>query len=142
VTTKEKNAMAKRHTREPDERNPPPETHAPEQTASGYNPFLKAEFLGTGRTELELTGWVRRTVGQFGPQIVMEVRDSEGKLWDFAIKDGSPNHRMMFRGFGRNETKWEGRISVEVQTFKLQGGRRSSNPGIAIVECDPDNPPY
>jgi hypothetical protein len=146
LTTRELKAMAKRQTREPahDERNPPhDETSAPDQTASGYNPFLKPEHVNAqGKTRLELTGWTRRTVGKYGPQVVIEVRDDADRTWDFGIKVGSPNHRMMFRGFGRNESDWEGAIVVEVQTFKLQGGKRMSNPGIAIVECDPTNPPF
>lgn len=90
-----------------------------------------------GPNDLRMTGWARRTVGKFGPQIVLEVTDSNGKLWDFGIKDGSPNHRMIFRACGRDETQWAGVLVVEVETFKMKGGR-SSNPAIGIREVIPE----
>jgi len=133
--------MAKRRTEE----EPPPHTdddqRAPEQSSTGYNPFLKVADLGRGPVRLDLTGWVRRTVGRFGPQIVIEVHAPGGRTFDFGIKDGSPNHRMMFRGMGRDETKWEGAIIVEVETFTMKGGRKS-NPAIAIREVISNNPPF
>lgn len=126
-----------------DERNPPADDRAPEQTSTGYNPFLKAEDLDSkSKHRLELTGWVRRTVGRYGPQVVIEVRDATGRTWDLGVKDGSPNHRMIWRGMGRDETKWAGALIVEVQRFKIGGGRaaRMSNPAIAIVEVESDQP--
>jgi hypothetical protein len=136
--------MAKRTTRN-DERNPPPphdDDRAPDQTASGYNPFLKAEDVSDrGPTSLTLTGWVRRTVGRYGPQVVIEVTHPDGRTFDFGIKEGSPNHRMLWRGFGRNEKDWQGSIIVEVRRFKMQNGRQS-NPAVEIREVIADNPPF
>jgi len=94
-------------------------------------------MIGGDAWELNLTGWTRRTVGRFGPQIVIEVVTPGGKLWDFGIKDGSPNHRMIFRALGADEKKWNGRLVVEIETFKTKGGR-TSNPAISIREVIPE----
>lgn len=135
--------MAKRTSRT-DDRNPTPhdDEQAPNQTATGYNPFLKAEDLtGGGPVSLTLTGWVRRTVGRFGPQVVIEVTHPDGRTFDFGVKEGSPNHRMLWRGFGRNERDWQGSIVVEVRRFKMANGRQS-NPAVEIREVVADNPPF
>lgn len=136
--------MAKRQAQEP-----PPhrdeERGAPDQSSSGYNPFLKVEHLDRGPIELQLTGWVRRAVGRYGPQIVIEVTTPDGRTWDFGIKEGSPNHRMIFRGMGRDETKWAGRLVVEVGQFTIAKGTRQerlSNPAIDVREVISDNPPF
>lgn len=125
-------------------RAPEDDTHAPEteQSANGYNPFLKVEDIDAGTaTELTLTGWVRRTVGRFGPQVVIEVKHPDGRTYDFGIKDGSPNHRMLWRGFGRDEKLWAGSIVVERKRFKMANGRMS-NEAIEIREVVADNPPF
>jgi hypothetical protein len=136
--------MAKRQASEA-----PPHTDedrgAPDQSATGYNPFLKVENISAhGATELRLTGWVRRTIGRYGPQIVIEVTTPDGRTFDFGIKEGSPNHRMIFRGMGRDETKWEGRLIVEVGQFTIGTGARArkSNPAVDIREVIADNPPF
>lgn len=123
-----------------------PEDHAPETDqggSSGYNPFLKVEHVNeSGPTRLDLTGWVRRTTGRYGPQIVIEVVNKrDGRTYDLGIKEGSPNHRMMFRGMGMDEKKWAGYIIVEIGTFKMRGGRES-NRAIDIREVQADNPPF
>lgn len=139
-----KTARSRQH----DERNPPPEEgstvaeRAPDQSATGYNPFLKADDLPEGEAiELTLTGWVRRTVGRFGPQVVIEVTTPGGKTFDFGIKDGSPNHRMIWRGMGRDENKWAGSIVVERKQFRMGNGRLS-NWTVEVREVIADNPPF
>lgn len=122
-----------------DEQQRAPET---DQSSRGYNPFLKVEDIeASGATELTLTGWIRRTVGRYGPQVVIEVTHPDGKTYDFGIKDGSPNHRMLWRGFGRDEKQWAGSIIVERKRFKMQNGRMS-NEAIEIREVNADNPPF
>jgi uncharacterized protein YjaZ len=141
--------MAKRQTRETrethDERNPPDDARdardAPQQTASGYNQFLKVDDLDDDVTRLVLTGWVRRTVGKYGPQIVVELTHPNGRTYDFGVKEGSPNHRMLFRAMGRDETKWAGAIVVHKTTFVMASGRQS-NLAIEIREVESDNPPF
>lgn len=94
-------------------------TQSEEQTE--YNPFLKAEHVPT-TTSLTMTGWTRRLRGKFGPQIVVEVEDPNGTVYDFAIGVGSPNHRKLFDAFGSDETQWgSGTIRV-----KAQRGKRST----------------
>src|SRR5262245_56933728 len=93
---------------------------------AGFNDFLKVEHLpGKGRTMLRLSGWVRKTVSKFGKQVVIEVETEDDKTFDFGIKDGSPNHRMLFKAFGANTENWQGSIFVEIQQFKLSRGLRS-----------------
>lgn len=134
--------MAKRQAQEP-----PPhrdeDRGAPDQSSTGYNPFLKVDNIDSHRpTALELTGWVRRTEGRYGPQIVIEVKTPDGRLWDFGIKEGSPNHRMIFRSMGRDENKWAGVLVVEVGQFTIAKGTRQerlSNPAIDVREVIADN---
>jgi len=133
--------MAKR-TREEAPSHTDEDRGAPEQSGTGYNPFLKPDDIGhNGPVELALTGWVRRTVGRFGPQIVIEVTGPGGKTYDFGIKEGSPNHRMLFKAMGRNEKEWAGRLVVERTQFKFKGGRLS-NWAIEVREVISDNPPF
>lgn len=66
-----------------------------------------------------MTGWTRRLRGKFGPQIVVEVEDQDGNVYDFAIGVGSPNHRKLFDAFGPDETQWgSGLIRVKAQRGK------------------------
>jgi hypothetical protein len=133
--------MAKRQARGTDERNPPDTGEAPDQSSTGYNPFLKTDDLPDGPSRLMLTGWVRRTVGRYGPQIVIEVTTSSGRTFDFGIKEGSPNHRMLFRGMGKDEHKWAGAIVVHKARFTMGNGRQS-NLAIEIREVEADNIPF
>jgi hypothetical protein len=100
-----------------------------------YNPFLKAEHLQRGLNKLTLTGWTRRMNGKFGPQIIVEVTDERERTYDFAIGIGSPNHRILFKTMGNDETRWKGQISVEAQR-----GRNATF--VAIVETSSEEPPF
>ena len=134
--------MAKHRRPDPDEPPPHDDTHAPAQTASGLNPFLKSDHIApTGPTRLRLTGWTRRSTGQFGPQIIVEVTLPDGRTFDFAMKEGSPNHRMLWRGMGADERKWAGSLVVEREQFQMRGGRMS-NWTIGVREVEADNPPF
>lgn len=111
-----------------------PKTKAPD-TEKGYNPFLKPEHLKRGANKLALTGWTRRMQGKFGPQIVVEVHDERETAYDFAIGVGSPNHRILFKTMGADESRWNGTITVEVQR-----GRNAEF--VAIIETDATNVPF
>jgi len=64
----------------------------------------------------QLTGWSRELDGQFGKQIVVEVKQQEtGALFDFAFKEGSPNHRELFQRGGANRANWKGVIDLTVK---------------------------
>ena len=103
--------------------------------ATTYNPFLKAEHLTRGLNKLTLTGWTRRMNGKYGPQIIVEVTDEKEKTFDFAIGIGSPNHRILFKTMGNDETRWKGQISVEAQ-------RGKNAPFVAIVETSSEDAPF
>lgn len=131
--------MAKRQ-RQHDDDAPPPHT---DQDAPGndqgqggpaFNPFLKVDHINAqGPTRFNLTGYVRSSIGAFGPQVVIEVQGPNGVMYDFAVKEGSPNHRMLWRAFGGDTSKWRGHIIVQRDRFKLQRGDWS-NWSVNIVE--------
>jgi hypothetical protein len=106
--------MAKRNTRTPSE--PPTDNdQGGEPDAPAYNPFLKPADLAGGAT-FTLTGWSRELDGQFGKQIVVEVKQHDtGKVFDFAFKDGSPNHRELFQRGGGNRANWKGVLDLTVK---------------------------
>lgn len=96
----------------------------PERT-SEFNPFLRASDIGPigTRVTLALTGFNHnKPNGTYGPEIVIEVRlpDSE-KYYDFSIREGSPNHRRLFRMYGMEIKSWRGAVMAEVQS--TQNGR-------------------
>lgn len=89
----------------------------PEQKTT-FNPFLKAEHVKAGDT-VTLTGWtvLRDSRNGFGPQIVMEVtHDRTGKTYDYAIKEGSPTHRKLFKRMGREPKNWSGKLTLGVDS--------------------------
>ena len=102
--------------------------------SQGFNQFLKSEHINeSGTTRFDLTGYVRTSVGQYGPQVVLEVEDADGKTWDFGVKEGSPNHRMLWRALGGDTRTWGGSIVVKRDRFKLSN-TKWSNWSISIVE--------
>lgn len=105
------------------------------EESNNYNPFLKAAHIGhVGATaKLTLTGNVRMSDGQFGEQIIVEVR--LGRVtYDLAIKLNSPNHRELEDALGLQTARWKNKsIAVEVkehmgldyiaiQRARVQGG--------------------
>lgn len=110
-------------------------TREDDKPATTYNPFLKTEHLSRGLNKLTLTGWTRRMNGKFGPQIIIEVTDEKETVYDFAIGIGSPNHRILFKSMGNDETRWKGQISVEAQ-------RGKNAPFVAIVETAGEDIPF
>ena len=85
--------------------------------SNDYNPFLKAHDIGKlGATaKLTLTGEVRVTNGEYGEQIIAEVR--LGRInYDWPIKLNSPNHRELEDTLGLNAAKWRNKVvAVEVK---------------------------
>lgn len=83
---------------------------------SEFNAFLKASDIGkVGATaSLLLTGETRVVDGNFGEQIVNEVKLGR-TVYDWAITIDSVNHRMLFDRFGKDPKKWRGKVAVEVK---------------------------
>lgn len=131
LDTGESNDMAKSSPR----RTARKAASAPATPAPQYNPFLKPEHLSRGPNKLALTGWTRRMRGKYGEQIIVEVHDERERAYDFAINVGSPNHRILFKTFGANESQWNGTITVEVQRGKTANF-------IAILETEATNVPF
>lgn len=97
---KEKNAMA----------IPAPEL---DTGKSELPPFLKPNHLNKkGRTKIIVTGNVRESSGTFGAQLNLDVKMGT-KAYTLSVKLNSPNHRLLFARFGKNENKWKGAIQVE-----------------------------
>lgn len=87
---------------------------------SQFNPFLKAEHIKDGDT-VTLTGWTHirpaSIDGKFGEQIIIEVtHDRTNKQYDFAVRDGSPTHRTLFKRMGRNPKSWAGKLTLSTDT--------------------------
>lgn len=105
---------------------------------SEFNPFLRAADIGPvgTRETLALTGFNHtKPNGTFGPEIVMEVRlpDNE-KYYDFSIREGSPNHRRLFRAYGPEIKNWRGGVNVEIQ--------QSNNSRAFIAVIDGEKAPF
>ena len=87
---------------------------------SDFNPFIRASDVGPvgTRVSLALTGFNHtKPNGTFGPEIVIEVRlPDDEKYYDFSIREGSPNHRKLFRSMGNDISRWRGVINCEVQS--------------------------
>lgn len=142
--------MARRSTQPPPPDDPPPhgDEHAPGAPGApgahgtpnqgDQNPFLKVADVYDNDV-FTLSGWVRRTEGRFGPQIILEVTQNRtGNMFDFGIGVGSPNHRVLFKRMGPDEFKWKGSIVVSVR----QGDKANARPFISIDQVNADNPPF
>ena len=81
-----------------------------------FNPFLKVDHIGKlGDSEtLHLTGHSRLATGDFGDQIVVEVKIGAA-LYDWGITLDSVNHRILFERFGKDADKWRGKVIVFVK---------------------------
>jgi hypothetical protein len=109
---------------------PPAVTDTDTTTATDFNPFLKPEHLKAGVNTFVRTGWTRRTRGKFGPQIIVEVHDERENAYDFAVTEGSPNHRELFKALGANPQEWgAGVLKIECKTSRQQ------RPFLSIVEA-------
>lgn len=87
------------------------------EEANDYNPFLKSSHIGGlgAHAKLTLTGNVRVSDGNFGEQIIAEVRIGR-VTYDWAIKMNSPNHRELEDTLGLNTARWKHKIvAVEVK---------------------------
>lgn len=84
-----------------------------------FNQFLRASDIGNSEGDsatLVLTGFNHfRPNGTYGPEWVVEVKNESGKFFDFSIREGSPNHRKLFRTFGSEPARWKGNIEVNLQ---------------------------
>lgn len=94
---------------------------------SEFNAFLKADDIGKVGSEakLVLTGETRVVDGNFGEQIVCEVKLGR-ETFDWGITVDSVNHRMLFDRFGNNPKKWKGVVPV---TVKMS---RQNRPYVAV----------
>jgi len=120
--------MAKKTARAARKNTSAPRTTTTRTDGTEYNPFLKAGDVPSATT-LEMTGWTRRLRGKFGPQIALEVEDSDGKRYDFTFGIGSPNHRIMFDAFGNDETQWG------TGTIVVNAKRGKNAPFVAILKA-------
>ena len=85
--------------------------------SNDYNPFLNAAVIGGfgAKAKLTLTGNARMTDGQFGEQIVAEVRFGRA-TYDWGIKLNTPNHRWLEDNLGLNTARWKNKIvPVEIK---------------------------
>ena len=88
-----------------------------EEERKDFNPFLRATDIGDldSTAQLELTGVARVVDGNFGEQIIAEVR-YQRKLYDWPIKIDSPNHRRLEDAVGLDTRRWKGRrVSVTIK---------------------------
>jgi len=86
------------------------------------NPFLHPEHTNNGEA-FKLTGWVRQSPAK--DQIIIEVESEAGLLFDLGVREGSPDHRKLFKALGADWRTWRGGIIVSVVP-----GR---NPGTSFV---------
>jgi hypothetical protein len=85
-----------------------------------FNPFLRADVIGraVGNTAIAtLTGQARVVDGQFGTQIMAEVRIA-GDLYDWPVKLDSANHAILEDVAGTDPAKWRGKkITLTVKEY-------------------------
>ena len=97
------------------------------------NPFLRPEHVKDGEA-LKLTGWSRLSPDQ--TQIIVEVENERGALFDLGIREGSPDHKIMFKAFGRDWRKWPtGGILVSIVE-----GRKEGTSFVNIAGADVNEP--
>jgi len=93
---------------------------APAQSdrTSEYNPFIKAADIGgiDDTAVLTLTGKVRVGDSGFGEQMICEVKYNR-ETYDWGFKVNGANHRILFKRFGSNESKWRGAVNVTIKEF-------------------------
>ena len=98
-------------------------------SSDDFNAFLKADDIGAkiGSTAtLTLTGETRMADGNFGEQIICEVKLGRS-VYDWGITIDSVNHRLLFDRFGKDPRKWRGRVDVVVKMS------RQNRPYVAVL---------
>ena len=85
-----------------------------------FNPFLRADIIGraVGNTAVAtLTGQARVVEGQFGTQIMAEVKVN-GDLYDWPVKLDSANHAILEDAAGTDPAKWRGKkLTLTVKEY-------------------------
>jgi hypothetical protein len=127
--------MAKRNMKRPTERRPPPNDDAMRE--KGFSPFLRPEHTRENEWFL-MTGW--NVIGLDSkklPQIKIELQNEQGQNFVLGVREGSPDHRILFHAFGSQDYRaWpKGAIKVKV-VAGTQGDMRFIN----VAEADPDPP--
>jgi len=79
--------------------------------AKDMNPFLRPEHAKNGEA-FKLTGWNRQNPAK--DQIIVEVENEQGLKFDLGVREGSPDHRKLWRALGPEWRGWRGGVSVEI----------------------------
>jgi len=84
----------------------------------GMNPFLRPEHT-KDHEPFKLTGWKRQNAEK--DQIIIEVENERGAIFDLGIREGSPDHRKLWKAMGADWRSWTGGITVQIVAGKLAG---------------------
>jgi hypothetical protein len=96
------------------------------------NPFLRPEHTQNGEA-FKLTGWVRQSPDK--TQIIVEVENENGAIYDLGVREGSPDHRKLFKAMGSDWRQWRGGILVEVGP-----GRQAGTSFVNVASADHNEP--
>lgn len=103
--------------------------------ARGVIPFLRPTHV-ENREWLKLTGFnARFKPGTDQEQIACEVENENGTFFTLGVRDGSPDHRVLFRALGSNWKTWSGSVQVTIVT-----GRNGDTQFVNVMAADPEPP--
>ncbi len=126
--------MAKRQPRNrPASDRPAPDDAA--MRAKGFAPFMRPEHISNPNEWFLLTGW--NVAEPEKKQIKVEIENEKGDTFVLGVREGSPDHRLLFRTFGAETREWRnGGLKVKA----VEGSRGDGARFVNIAEADP-NPP-
>lgn len=104
----------------------------------GFSPFMRPEHIENPNEWFMMTGWnVPGPDSKGRTQIKIEVENEKGARFVVGVREGSPDHRVLFHAFGSaDHTKWpKGAIK-----FKAVPGTRGDVRFINVAEADVDPP--
>lgn len=101
----------------------PPTTRGPrisdeQMRARGMTPFLRPEHVSKDIPEFRMTGFNRK--GNDG-QFLCDVERGDGDIFTLGIREGSPDHRVLFNAFGGDYTRWTGTVAVKIVNGRQAG---------------------
>lgn len=124
--------MAKRQARQQTDR-PAPDDAA--MRAKGFAPFMRPEHITHPNEWFLLTGW--NVPDPAKRQIKVEIENDKGETFTLGVREGSPDHRLLFRTFGSNHLEWK---NGSVKVKAVEGTRGDGARFVNIAELD-ENPP-